>query len=105
MQVEDNWVTIIFQRSTAGKETTDQDTDQVTDQVESLIRVLSEKTMSATTLMDQLKLNHRPTFRKNYLHPAIDLDLIEMTIPEKQTSRLQKYRLTKKGKQKLKDNG
>jgi len=33
----------------------------------------------------------------NYIQPAIELRLLEMTIPDKPNSRLQKYRLTKKG--------
>jgi len=40
---------------------------------------------------------HRPNFRDNYLHPALDAELIEMTIPEKPSSSKQKYRLTAKG--------
>jgi len=48
--------------------------------------------------MTRLKLSHRPTFRANYLHPALEQDLIERTIPEKPNSRLQKYRLTAKGR-------
>jgi len=45
-----------------------------------------------------LKLKHKPTFRTNYLKPAIEAGLIELTIPEKPRSRFQKYRLTDKGK-------
>jgi predicted transcriptional regulator len=45
-----------------------------------------------------LNIKHRPTFRDNYLHPALNSELIEMTIPEKPTSNKQKYRLTAKGK-------
>ena len=45
--------------------------DQVTDQVKQLLDVLGDKTLSAAALMELLDLKHRPTFRKNYLHPAI----------------------------------
>tara|TARA_B110000879_G_scaffold194061_1_gene261490 strand:- start:1115 stop:1249 length:135 start_codon:yes stop_codon:yes gene_type:complete len=43
--------------------------------------------------MQKLNLSHRPTFRKNYLNPALTAQLIERTIPDKPNSRLQKYRL------------
>ena len=41
--------------------------------------------------MKKLDLKSKETFRKNYLHPAIKLDLIRMTIPDKPRSRSQKY--------------
>lgn len=62
------------------------------------MKVLRTKPLSAVECMAQLKLSHRPTFRANYLHPALGQDLIERTIPEKPNSRLQKYRLTEKGR-------
>lgn len=40
----------------------------------------------------RLHLSHRPTFRKNYLQPALEQDLIERTIPDKPNSKHQKYR-------------
>lgn len=75
---------------------TDQDSDQVTDQdktpVKRLLTALGNDTLSAAELMERLHLSHRPTFRKNYLNPALDHHLIERTIPDKPNSRNQKYR-------------
>ncbi len=81
---------------TAVGRSTDQDGDQVTDQdntsVERLLSALGNDTLSATELMERLGLSHRPTFRKNYLHPALEQNLIERTIPDKPNSKNQKYR-------------
>lgn len=75
---------------------TDQDSDQVTVQdkipVERILSALSDETLSATELMERLGLSHRPTFRKNYLNPALEQKLIERTIPDKPNSKNQKYR-------------
>lgn len=75
---------------------TDQDSDQVTDQdktpIERILSALSDETLSATELMERLGLSHRPTFRKNYLNPALEQKLIERTIPDKPNSKNQKYR-------------
>lgn len=77
---------------------TDQVNDQVTDQVRHLLQVMEQQAYAAKELMDKLQLSHRPTFRKNYLHPALEQGLIEMTVPDKPNSRIQKYRLTAKGR-------
>jgi len=71
---------------------TDQVTDPVSDQVKSLIKVLGNRTLSAAECMKKLDLAHRPTFRQNYLQPALEAGLIERTQPDKPNSRLQKYR-------------
>jgi Fic family protein len=71
---------------------TDQETDQVNDQVQQLLSALGAKTLSAVDIMKSLNLKHRPTFRKNYLHPALKAGLIEMTLPESPNARNQKYR-------------
>ena len=60
-----------------------------------LIYVLGNDTLSLKELMERLHLSHKPTFRQNYLTPALDQHLIEMTIPDKPKSRLQKYRKAK----------
>ncbi len=46
-----------------------------------------------------LDMQDRKSFRERYLKPALVDGLIEMTIPDKPNSRLQKYRLTDKGQQ------
>lgn len=46
---------------------------------------------TSKVLMDKLELKSREGFRRNYLHPAIALNLIRMTIPDKPNSRNQKY--------------
>jgi Fic family protein len=76
----------------------DQVIDQDTDQVKKLLTILNSKPLSASELMQKLGLSHRPSFRNNYLHPALDKGFIEMTVPDKPNSRLQKYRITPKGK-------
>jgi ATP-dependent DNA helicase RecG len=53
---------------------------------------------SRRTLQEKLGLRNADHFRKAYILPAIEGGWIEMTIPDKPKSRLQKYRLTKKGK-------
>lgn len=53
-------------------------------------------------LRSKLQIKHRPTFRENYLDPALTTQLIEMTQPESPNSPTQKYRLTAKGLELLK---
>ncbi len=78
--------------------TSDQADDQVTDQVTRLLAGLRDGPKSATQLMAALGLSHRPTFRKNYIRPALSTGLVEMTLPESPTARSQKYRLTTRGR-------
>ena len=80
---------------------TAQDTAQITAQIEDLIKILS-KEMDRQEIQDMLGLSHRENFRLKYLKPALEQGFIEMTIPERPSSKLQKYRLTILGKQ-LKD--
>ena len=84
---------IVFGRSI------DQRDNQVTDQdktpSERLLSVLGDKTLSAMEIMCRLGLSHKPTFRKNYLNPALEQNLIERTIPDKPNSRNQKYKKCK----------
>lgn len=88
----------ILQSTVELTSTTDQVADQVTDQVARLLKIVSATPMAAIDLMTELGLSHRPTFRENYLRPALSQGLIEMTRPETPTARNQKYRVTAKGK-------
>lgn len=60
--------------------------------IEKLLEALDGEELSASELMERLRLSHKPSFRRNYLNPALKLGLIEMTIPDKPKSRNQKYR-------------
>lgn len=46
---------------------------------------------TSKALMDKLGLKSKEGFRRNYLRPAIDMNLIQMTIPDKPNSRNQRY--------------
>ncbi|MFA5810432.1 MAG: ATP-binding protein, partial [Thermoleophilia bacterium] len=82
-----------------------QSATQSTDPVERLLTCLSEGEMSSGELRSALRIRHRPTFRANYLHPALAAGWIEYTLPDKPNSRLQKYRLTPEGEKALKGRG
>ena len=41
--------------------------------------------------MNKLGLKSKEAFRKNYMKPAMELGLIQMTIPDKPKSRNQRY--------------
>ncbi len=76
---------------------TEQDTEQVTEQVKSLIQILDTE-MDRQEIQRKLGLSHRENFRSNYLKPALELKLIEMTIPDKPISKNQQYKLSEKGR-------
>lgn len=71
---------------------------RIQDSIQSLLEVFDDNEYSTSELLALLKLKSRPNFVKNYLNKALQENLIEMTIPDKPTSRNQKYRLTQTGK-------
>ncbi|MDD2605820.1 MAG: Fic family protein [Desulfobacteraceae bacterium] len=77
---------------------------QVTPQVGELMAAIRGE-MGREALQSALGLSDRKSFRERYLKPALTDGLIEMTIPDKPNSRLQKYRLTDKGRQWLTQHG
>lgn len=56
--------------------------DQVSDQVTWLLTALRKGPKTAARLMADMGLSHRPSFRKNYLRPAMSAGLVEMIHPE-----------------------
>jgi ATP-dependent DNA helicase RecG len=75
-------------------------TDPVTDPVKRLLHFLDTE-KSSSQLREALNVTHRHYFRRQYIQPALEMGLIEYTIPEKPSSRLQRYRLTRKGRDAL----
>lgn len=73
--------------------------DQVDDQdgtpMDRLLAALGNETLSALELMKRLGLSHRQSFRKHYLNPALEHNLIQRTIPDKPKSKNQKYKRRK----------
>ena len=54
--------------------------------------------MNRLALQAVLGLRDAEHFRKSYILPALELEVIEMTIPDKPTSSKQKYRISAIGK-------
>lgn len=46
---------------------------------------------TASAIMDMLGLKSKETFRKNYMNPALEQNLVKMTLPDKPSSRNQRY--------------
>lgn len=72
-------------------------TGEVTGEVERLLAAMTGA-MKRQEMQASLGLKHEEHFRDAYLVPALSAGLIEMTIPDKPTSRLQKYRPTDRGR-------
>lgn len=64
----------------------------ISEYVKRLLDVMEyEVPYTAVTLMELLGLKSKESFRKNYLNPAMELQLIRMTVPDKPRSRNQRY--------------
>lgn len=71
---------------------------KTTVQVRELVRVL-DRDRSRVEILRGLGLRNRSNLVVNYLRPALDAGLVEMTIPDKPTSGRQRYRLTAVGRE------
>ena len=68
------------------------DNEQLSEYLKRLLEVMEyDVPYTSNTLMNKLGLKSKEGFRRNYLRPAIDMNLIRMTIPDKPNSRNQRY--------------
>jgi ATP-dependent DNA helicase RecG len=82
---------------------TEQVTGEVTGEVQKFLKILYTP-MSRSEAQIALNLKGQANFRDRYLKTALDLEFVEMTIPDKPRSSKQKYRLTDKGKEWVEQN-
>ena len=65
---------------------------QISSYVKKLLDVMEfDVPYSTAEILKKLNLKSRETLRKNYLNPAIEMNLVQMTVPDKPTSRNQRY--------------
>ena len=69
-----------------------EDNEQLSEYLKRLLEMMEyDVPYTSNTLMDKLGLKSKEGFRRNYLRPAIDMNLICMTIPDKPNSKNQRY--------------
>ncbi len=68
------------------------DHEQLSEYIKKLLDVMEyDIPYTSKALMGKLGLKSKEGFRRNYLRPAVDMNLIRMTIPDKPNSRNQRY--------------
>ena len=69
-----------------------EDNEQLSEYIKKLLGVMEyDVPYTSKALMEKLGLKSKEGFRRNYLRPAADMNLIRMTIPDKPNSRNQRY--------------
>ena len=69
-----------------------EENEQLSECVKKLLSVMEyDIPYTSSILMEKLGMKAREGFRRNYLRPAIELNLIRMTVPDKPNSRNQRY--------------
>lgn len=65
---------------------------QSNEYIERLLKAMENNIpMSLYEIMNKLGLKSKDSFRDNYLNPAIEIGLVKMTLPDRPTSKNQKY--------------
>lgn len=68
------------------------DNEQLSEYIKRLLDAMEyDLPYTSLALMEKLGLKSKEGFRRNYLRPAIEMNLIRMTIPDKPNSRNQRY--------------
>lgn len=101
------WVVFHYTRSTVGQHPTvtpqlPHSTPTVPPQVEKVLAVIGGSLFSAKEIMERIGLKDKKNLLETYLYPAVELNLVEPLYPENPKHPRQKYRLTDKGKELLK---
>lgn len=66
--------------------------ENISEYVKKLLDVMEyDMPYTLASLMEMLGLKSKETIRRNYIHPALELNLIQMTLPDKPQSRNQRY--------------
>lgn len=86
-------VTVIFRTPEVTPEATPEATPEVLRMVSAI-----QGEMTRAEIQKKLGLADEKHFREKYQQPGLKLGVIEMTVPDKPQSPLQKYRLTSAGK-------
>ena len=69
-----------------------EDNEQLSEHIKKMLDVMEyDIPYTSKSLMEKLELKSKEGFRRNYLRPAIEMNLIHMTIPDKPNSRNQRY--------------
>ncbi len=110
IQADADWFRMIFHRQTGDLrgataqvtgEVAGEVSEQVGEQVRSMLLACSDDPKSKADMLKAAGLAPAYLNYKRHLQRLLAADLVERAIPEKPTSRLQKYRLTQKGRDTL----
>jgi len=90
---------LVSLREVGGKKSSGEQVDeQVSEQVALMLRACARSPKSKAELLKAAGLAHAYLNYKRHIFPLIESGVLALTIPDKPNSRLQKYRLTSKGK-------
>ena len=68
------------------------DSEYITEYVKRMLEAMEyDVPYTSNSIMAKLGLKSKETFRKNYMNPALEMNLVRMTIPDKPNSRNQRY--------------
>ena len=90
-------VTVIFRTPEVTPEAAPEAAPEATPEVLRMVSAIQGE-MTRAEIQKKLGLADEKHFREKYQQPGIKLGVIEMTVPDKPQSPLQKYRLTSAGK-------